>query len=60
MFYLFVGLVLVVSAVAFRPANDSRRIREAARAINVYLGSARNHPNCFADRQKTRDAALRC
>ena len=35
-------LLVAVSATAFRPANDSRRIREAARAINVYLGSARN------------------
>ena len=35
-------VLVAVSATAFRPANDSRRIREAARAINVYLSSARN------------------
>ena len=35
-------ILVAVSATAFRPANNSRRIREAARAINVYLSSARN------------------
>ncbi len=36
-------LILVTATVTmFRPANEERRIREAARAINVYLGSARN------------------
>ena len=36
-------MILVAAGVSvFRPASDSRRIREAARAINVYLSSARN------------------
>lgn len=35
-------ILVAVSASAFRPANDSRRIREAARLMNIYLGSARN------------------
>lgn len=35
-------LLVTVAATAFRPADDSRRIREAARSINVYLSSARN------------------
>jgi type II secretory pathway pseudopilin PulG len=37
-------MILVAAAASvMRPAGDSRRIREAARAINVYLSSARNH-----------------
>jgi type II secretory pathway pseudopilin PulG len=35
-------ILIAVGATVFRPANDSRRVREAARAINVYLSSARN------------------
>ena len=36
-------LILVgAAATAMRPATEGRRIREAARAINVYLSSARN------------------
>ena len=35
-------LLVVAAATTFRPATESRRIREAARAINVYLSSARN------------------
>jgi prepilin-type N-terminal cleavage/methylation domain-containing protein len=36
-------ILVAAGATAMRPANDSRRVREAARAINVYLSSARNH-----------------
>jgi prepilin-type N-terminal cleavage/methylation domain-containing protein len=42
---IVVSIVLILMAVAvtmIRPANESRRVREAARAINVYLSSARN------------------
>ena len=35
-------ILVAAGASVFRPANDSRRIREAARSINVYLSSARN------------------
>jgi type II secretory pathway pseudopilin PulG len=35
-------ILVAAAATQFRPANDSRRVREAARAINVYLSSARN------------------
>jgi prepilin-type N-terminal cleavage/methylation domain-containing protein len=34
--------LMALAARQMRPAVDSRRIREAARAVNVYLGSARN------------------
>jgi Tfp pilus assembly protein FimT len=36
-------IVTVVAVPAMKPALESRKIREAARALNVYLGSARNH-----------------
>jgi type II secretory pathway pseudopilin PulG len=35
-------ILLAVAATRMRPAMESRRVREAARALNVYLGSARN------------------
>jgi type II secretory pathway pseudopilin PulG len=35
-------LLVAAAATQMRPATESRRIREAARALNVYLGSARN------------------
>ena len=35
-------MLVAAAATRMRPATESRRIREAARAINVYLGSARN------------------
>ena len=36
-------MVLVAAAATrMRPASEARRIRESARALNVYLGSARN------------------
>jgi prepilin-type N-terminal cleavage/methylation domain-containing protein len=40
-----IGIMLALGAVmipAMRPAMESRRIREAARQVNVYLGTARN------------------
>ena len=43
---IVVSIILVLMTVAMtmmKPAGESRRIREAARAINVYLSSARNH-----------------
>jgi prepilin-type N-terminal cleavage/methylation domain-containing protein len=36
-------IVTVIAVPAMRPALENRKIREAARALNVYLGSARNH-----------------
>ena len=41
---MVVFILLLVTAIAIpvmRPAMEGRRIREAARAMNVYLGSAR-------------------
>ena len=35
-------LLLAAAVTRMRPALESRRMREAARAVNVYLGSARN------------------
>jgi prepilin-type N-terminal cleavage/methylation domain-containing protein len=35
-------ILVAAAATVFRPAGESRRIREAAREIYVYLGSARN------------------
>jgi len=35
-------ILVAAAATAFRPAGDSRRVREAARAVNVYLSSARS------------------
>jgi type II secretory pathway pseudopilin PulG len=35
-------MLVAAAATQMRPATESRRIREAARALNVYLGSARN------------------
>ncbi len=35
-------ILVAAAATMMRPATESRRIREAARAINVYLSSARN------------------
>jgi len=40
-----VSILLILTAIALpriQPAMESREIREAARAINVYLGAARN------------------
>lgn len=36
-------ILVAAGASVFRPASESRRTREAARAINVYLSSARSH-----------------
>ena len=36
-------IVTVIAVPAMKPALENRKIREAARAVNVYLGSARNH-----------------
>ena len=36
-------IVTVIAVPALKPALENRKIREAARALNVYLGSARNH-----------------
>ncbi len=35
-------ILVAVGASQMRPASELRRIREAARAINVYLSTARN------------------
>jgi type II secretory pathway pseudopilin PulG len=35
-------ILMAAGASVMRPAGDSRRIREAARAVNIYLSSARN------------------
>jgi type II secretory pathway pseudopilin PulG len=35
-------LLIAAAATRMRPATEARRIREAARALEVYLGSARN------------------
>jgi prepilin-type N-terminal cleavage/methylation domain-containing protein len=42
---IVIGIMLMLvtaAATMIRPASESRRIREAARSINVYLSSARN------------------
>ncbi len=36
-------IVTVIAVPAMKPAMENRKIREAAREVNVYLGSARNH-----------------
>jgi prepilin-type N-terminal cleavage/methylation domain-containing protein len=36
-------MVTVIAVPAMKPALENRKIREAARSVNVYLGSARNH-----------------
>ena len=37
-------LMLVAAAASLMPSStDTRRVREAARAVNIYLSSARNH-----------------
>jgi prepilin-type N-terminal cleavage/methylation domain-containing protein len=36
-------MVTVIAIPALKPALENRKIREAARSLNVYLGSARNH-----------------
>ena len=41
-----VSIMLILTVIAvpmMKPAMESRQIREAARATNVYFGSARNH-----------------
>ena len=35
-------IMVAAAATMMKPASDARRIRESARALNVYLGSARN------------------
>jgi type II secretory pathway pseudopilin PulG len=35
-------MLLAAAATRMRPANDARRVREAARALGVYLSTARN------------------
>ncbi len=35
-------MLMALAATTLVPAGESRRLREAARALNVYLGSARN------------------
>ena len=35
-------ILVVAAATTMQPATESRRIRETARAVHVYLGSARN------------------
>jgi Tfp pilus assembly protein FimT len=35
-------LLLAMAATRMKPANESRRIRESARALNIYLSTARN------------------
>ena len=42
---IVIGIMLIMVAAAatlMQPASESRRIREAARSINIYLSSARN------------------
>ena len=36
-------MVTVIAVPAMKPALENRKIREAARSVNVYFGSARNH-----------------
>jgi Tfp pilus assembly protein FimT len=36
-------MVTVIAVPAMKPALENRKIREAAREVNVYLGSAHNH-----------------
>jgi type II secretory pathway pseudopilin PulG len=36
-------IVTVIAVPAMKPALENRKIREAARAVNVFIGSARNH-----------------
>ncbi len=36
-------IVTMIAVPAMKPALENRKIREAARSVNVYLGSARNH-----------------
>ncbi len=38
-----IAILAVAGARTMQPAIEGRRIREAARAVNVYLGVARNH-----------------
>jgi len=38
-----IAILAVAGARTMQPALEGRRIREAARAVNVYLGVARNH-----------------